>query len=98
MPLSSGGFNEVDENSREWMHGGPHVSTDSGKTECTRCGPSTAAGPRVARPTWAAGDHAAVAQVIDEVRPRGLVNRLQITPGQDVLDVGAAAALQWRAG
>jgi SAM-dependent methyltransferase len=39
------------------------------------------------RATWAAGDYAAVARVIDEVPPRDLLNRLAITPGQEVLDV-----------
>ena len=39
------------------------------------------------RATWAAGDYAAVARVIDEVPPRDLLARLAITPGQEVLDV-----------
>jgi SAM-dependent methyltransferase len=37
--------------------------------------------------TWAAGDYAAVAERIDAVPPRDLLNRLAIAPGQDVLDV-----------
>jgi SAM-dependent methyltransferase len=42
---------------------------------------------RVHRATWAAGDYAAVAEVIDEAPPRDLLARVEITPGQDVLDV-----------
>jgi SAM-dependent methyltransferase len=44
---------------------------------------------RTHRATWAAGDYAAVAQVIDEVPPHDLFARLKITPGQEVLDVAA---------
>lgn len=39
------------------------------------------------RATWAAGDYAAVAEVIDEVPPRELLARMDIQPGQNVLDV-----------
>jgi SAM-dependent methyltransferase len=39
------------------------------------------------RATWAAGDYAAVAEHIDAVPPRDLLNRLAIAPGHDVLDV-----------
>ena len=39
------------------------------------------------RATWAAGDYAAVAEHIDAVPPRDLLNRVAIAPGQDVLDV-----------
>ena len=39
------------------------------------------------RATWAAGDYAAVAEHIDAVPPRDLLNRITIVPGQDVLDV-----------
>lgn len=42
---------------------------------------------RVHRATWAAGDYAAVAELIDEVPPRDLLGRMDIKPGQDVLDV-----------
>ena len=42
---------------------------------------------RTHRAIWAAGDYAAVAQVIDEAPPRDLLNRLAITPGEEVLDV-----------
>src|SRR5215207_6233212 len=42
---------------------------------------------RAHRAIWAAGDYAAVAQVIDELPPRDLLARLEITPGQEVLDV-----------
>jgi SAM-dependent methyltransferase len=41
------------------------------------------------RATWAAGDYAAVAEHIDAVPPRDLLNRLAIAPGDDVLDVAA---------
>jgi SAM-dependent methyltransferase len=44
---------------------------------------------RAHRAIWAAGDYAAVAQVIDEVPPHDLFARLKITPGQEVLDVAA---------
>ena len=39
------------------------------------------------RATWASGDYPAVAERIDAVPPRDLLDRLAITPGQDVLDV-----------
>ena len=39
------------------------------------------------RATWAAGDYAAVAERIDEAPPRDLLARMEIAPGQDVLDV-----------
>ena len=42
---------------------------------------------RTHRAIWAAGDYPAVAEVIDEVPPRDLLSRVNITPGQDVLDV-----------
>jgi SAM-dependent methyltransferase len=41
----------------------------------------------VHRATWAAGDYAAVARHIDEVPPRDLLARMDIHPGQEVLDV-----------
>jgi SAM-dependent methyltransferase len=41
------------------------------------------------RITWAAGDYAAVAEVIDELPPRELLARMDIQPGQDVIDVAA---------
>jgi SAM-dependent methyltransferase len=43
----------------------------------------------VHRATWAAGDYAAVAEVIDEKPPRDLLARVEVKPGQDVLDVAA---------
>ena len=42
---------------------------------------------RVHRSTWASGDYAAVAAVIDEVPPRDLLDRVGIEAGMDVLDV-----------
>ena len=42
---------------------------------------------RVHRATWAAGDYAAVAEHIDDVPPRDLLARVEISAGQDVLDV-----------
>jgi SAM-dependent methyltransferase len=39
------------------------------------------------RATWAAGDYPAVAEHIDAVPPRDLLNRVAIAPGEDVLDV-----------
>jgi len=42
---------------------------------------------RVHRATWAAGDYAAVAQVIDELPPRDLLARMDIAPAHQVLDV-----------
>jgi SAM-dependent methyltransferase len=41
------------------------------------------------RATWAAGDYAAVAELIDDVPPRDLLARVKVTPGQEVLDVAA---------
>jgi SAM-dependent methyltransferase len=42
---------------------------------------------RVHHATWAAGDYAAVAEMIDEVPPAHLLSRVTIEPGSDVLDV-----------
>lgn len=42
---------------------------------------------RAHRATWAAGDYAAVAEIIDEAPPRDLLARVDIRPGQQVLDV-----------
>src|SRR5215204_7716811 len=42
---------------------------------------------RTHRATWAAGDYAAVAEIIDDAPPRDLLARMDITPGQAVLDV-----------
>jgi SAM-dependent methyltransferase len=42
---------------------------------------------RAHRGTWAAGDYAAVAELIDEAPPRDLLARVEVAPGQDVLDV-----------
>lgn len=39
------------------------------------------------RATWAAGDYAALAEHIDAVPPRDLLNHVAIAPGQDVLNV-----------
>jgi SAM-dependent methyltransferase len=39
------------------------------------------------RATWAAGDYPAVAERIDEVPPRDLLDRVNVMPGEDVLDV-----------
>src|SRR5215213_6276095 len=39
------------------------------------------------RATWAAGDYPAVAERIDEVPPRDLLDRIRVRPGEDVLDV-----------
>jgi SAM-dependent methyltransferase len=39
------------------------------------------------RATWAAGDYAAVAERIDEVPPRDLLDRIGVREGEDVLDV-----------
>ena len=41
------------------------------------------------RATWAAGDYAAVARHIDDVPPADLLARMDIRPGQNVLDVAA---------
>jgi SAM-dependent methyltransferase len=42
---------------------------------------------RTHRATWAAGDYAAVAELIDEAPPRDLFARVEVKPGQEVLDV-----------
>jgi SAM-dependent methyltransferase len=42
---------------------------------------------RTHRVTWAAGNYAAVAEMIDEVPPRDLLERVDIKPGEEVLDV-----------
>jgi SAM-dependent methyltransferase len=42
---------------------------------------------RVHRATWAAGDYAAVAEVIDAIPPRDVLDRVGVEPGMDVLDV-----------
>jgi SAM-dependent methyltransferase len=42
---------------------------------------------RTHRTTWAAGDYAAVAELIDEAPPRDLMRHAAIAPGQEVLDV-----------
>jgi SAM-dependent methyltransferase len=39
------------------------------------------------RATWAAGDYAAVAELIDEAPPRELLARVEVMPGHEVLDV-----------
>jgi SAM-dependent methyltransferase len=42
---------------------------------------------RIHRATWAAGDYAAVAQIIDEAPPRDLLAQMDIAPADAVLDV-----------
>ncbi len=42
---------------------------------------------RAHRATWAAGDYAAIAAMIDDAPPRDLLARAEVTPGQQVLDV-----------
>jgi SAM-dependent methyltransferase len=42
---------------------------------------------RAHRATWAAGDYAAIAELIDEALSRDLLARAELTPGQEVLDV-----------
>ena len=42
---------------------------------------------RAHRATWAAGDYAAVAELIDDAPPRDLLDRIELTPALDVLDV-----------
>jgi SAM-dependent methyltransferase len=42
---------------------------------------------RMHRATWAAGDYASVAEVIDEAPPRDLLARAHVEPGHEVLDV-----------
>ena len=39
------------------------------------------------RAVWAAGDYAAIAELIDEIPPRHLLDRVGVDPGQAVLDV-----------
>ncbi len=39
------------------------------------------------RATWAAGDYASVAMVIDEAPPRHLLAHARVAPGHEVLDV-----------
>jgi ubiquinone/menaquinone biosynthesis C-methylase UbiE len=39
------------------------------------------------RAIWASGDYPAVAERIDEVPPRDLLDRIDVRPGEDVLDV-----------
>lgn len=43
------------------------------------------------RVTWAAGDYAKVAEVIDQVPPRHLLDLVGVAPGQDVLDVATGS-------
>jgi SAM-dependent methyltransferase len=42
---------------------------------------------RTHRATWASGDYAAVAELIDEAPPRDLLAHMDVRPGHDVLDV-----------
>lgn len=42
---------------------------------------------QVHRATWAAGDYAAIAELIDEAPPRDLLAAVPVVPGQRVLDV-----------
>jgi SAM-dependent methyltransferase len=42
---------------------------------------------RAHRATWAAGDYAAIAELIDELPPSDLLAQVQLAPGQEVLDV-----------
>jgi SAM-dependent methyltransferase len=44
---------------------------------------------RTHRATWAAGDYAAMAELIDEAPPGDLFAQIEVTPGQEVLDVAA---------
>jgi SAM-dependent methyltransferase len=44
---------------------------------------------RTHRATWAAGDYAAVAELIDDAPPDDLLARMAVAPGQEVLDVAA---------
>ena len=39
------------------------------------------------RATWASGDYPAVAERIDEVPPRDLLDRIDVRPGENVLEV-----------
>ncbi len=47
---------------------------------------------RVHRATWAAGDYASVAELIDEAPPRDLLVHMDLSPGLDVLDVATSPA------
>jgi SAM-dependent methyltransferase len=42
---------------------------------------------RVHRTTWAAGDYAAIAELVDEAPNRDLLARVEVAPGDEVLDV-----------
>jgi SAM-dependent methyltransferase len=42
---------------------------------------------KVHRATWAAGDYAAIADLIDDTPPRDLLAAADLSPGQEVLDV-----------
>lgn len=42
---------------------------------------------QVHRATWAVGDYAAVARHIDDAPPSDLLDRVEVRPGEDVLDV-----------
>jgi SAM-dependent methyltransferase len=42
---------------------------------------------RTHRAIWAAGNYAAVAEMIDEAPPRDLMEHIGVSPGEDVLDV-----------
>jgi SAM-dependent methyltransferase len=42
---------------------------------------------RTHRSTWASGDYAVVAERIDDLPPRDLLERVRLRPGEDVLDV-----------
>jgi SAM-dependent methyltransferase len=46
---------------------------------------------RTHRTIWASGDYPAVAEVIDDVPPRDLLGRIDIQPGEDVLDVATGS-------
>ena len=53
---------------------------------------------RTHRATWAAGDYAAVAEMIDEVPPRDLLDRVEVRAGEDVLDVATGTGQHRAAG
>src|SRR5215207_3801164 len=61
----------------------PSMQTDMKDTDLT----AVADLKRTHRAIWASGDYPAVAEAIDEVPPRDLLARVDIAPGQDVLDV-----------
>jgi len=44
---------------------------------------------RAHRATWAAGDYAAVAELIDDAPPDDLFARVEVAPGEEVLDVAS---------